>query len=556
MNNHQDEEYVSDLTDRVFLIKQELESGKIKIASHLIDGFMSSFEKIRLREDGKVDPSTVDARIRSMGAAVSHFIERAETKKRYSIIDLQKAYFDIIFMNFGDIYREMIKRNKEPYLIASFLSRNTEYVNHIDEVFDDFFKQIKEFWKVASDIGVIHLQDGHQLKANFSGDLFPAYAENAISIAGLYVDTIVLPCPVLRVGRLHRIADKAEFTRLLLKHVLTCMTYRDIALEDIEPSIALILPDRRDYAEDNYEHLMAACEPYLLTHAQYLYDRKFESRDDFKEFSSSLTDVESVLKELKRPDRLVFNTEWGGGARKQLSTLLAESDRITRNPLVDHAGMEVFASCVGRMPQAYSAIRNAQELGSTPYINAETSWLYYTWLIEYESVNFNLNNVELKNMHMVHALSSGIQDGFSWLGNVPTNKILEMRRNNLMDEVRHVLSNGVDDLINSSPDDYDKTTQCVIDNIDGAFLKHQRMIESAKKEKLKIYGFDVAPCVVNGVIAIAGAVTGNVALATASASFSIIGLPSIKDIKSKFKERQDRIDLYEKSVTGMLFSHK
>ncbi|MEI7000436.1 hypothetical protein ACOQJ6_33825, partial [Klebsiella pneumoniae] len=93
----------------------------------------------------------------------------------------------------------------------------------------ELYNQVIEFWQVTSDIGVIHLQDGSQFKANFSGDLFPAFDENAVSIAGLYVDTISLPCPILRVGRLYEKSDKAEFTRILLKHVLTCMTYKEVA---------------------------------------------------------------------------------------------------------------------------------------------------------------------------------------------------------------------------------------------------------------------------------------------------------------------------------------
>lgn len=556
MDSYQNEEYISDLTDRVFLIKQELEAGKIKIASHLIDGFVTSFEKVRLRDDGKVDPSTVDGRIRAMGSAINHFVEREKTKSNYSIIDLQKAYFDILFANFGDIFRIMIDSGDEPYKLASFFSKKTDYAQHIYDIFPEFFAQIKEFWSVASDIGVIHLQDGSQLKANFSGDLFPSYSENAVSTAGLYVDTISLPCPILRVGRLHATADKSEFTRLLLKHILTCMTYRDVALEEIEPAIVLILPDRRDFSENNIEHLMAACEPYVLAHAQYLYDRKFENIDDFREFSTTLVDVEQVLKNLKRPDRLIFDTEWGGDAKHQLTKLLSDQHRLSRKVVGDHAGMEVFFNSSGRMPQAYSAKRNAQELGSTPYINAETSWLYYTWLIEYESQRFDINDVELINMHIVHALANGMQDGFSWLGNVPTNKIIELRRNNLMEEIRGVLSSGVDSLIHSSAVDYSKTTQQVVDNIDRAFIEHQRVIAKAKAEKLRIYGLDVLPCVANGAIAIAGALTGNVALGTISATLGVFGLPSIADIKSKFKQRQERLDAYKGSVTGILFSHK
>ncbi len=50
--------------------------------------------------------------------------------------------------------------------------------------------------------------------------------------------------------------------------------------------------------------------------------------------------------------------------------------------------------------------------------------------------------------------------------------------------------------------------------------------------------------------------TGNYALSSISAGLGIYGMPTIKDIKSKFKTRQDKIDAYQKSVTGMLFSHK
>ena len=159
-------------------------------------------------------------------------------------------------------------------------------------------------------------------------------------------------------------------------------------------------------------------------------------------------------------------------------------------------------------------------------------------------------------MHMVHAISEGIQGGFSWLGKVPANKIIELRRNDLMDEVRSVLSRGVDKLINASSESYIETTQQVIDNVDRAFIEHQRFLNKAKREKLRIYGLDVAPCIVNGIIAVAGALTGNYALSSISAGLGIYGMPTIKDIKSKFKTRQEKIDAYQKSVTGILFSHK
>lgn len=55
------EEEVKDLTDRVFLLRQSIEEGKIHFASHLVGGFIESYEAIRLRSDGLVDQAVLMA---------------------------------------------------------------------------------------------------------------------------------------------------------------------------------------------------------------------------------------------------------------------------------------------------------------------------------------------------------------------------------------------------------------------------------------------------------------------------------------------------------------
>lgn len=555
MQNIHDEDYVNELTDRVFLIKRELEAGRLKVAAHLADALVESLNKIKLRPDGKVDPQTVDGRIRAMGAAVRHFVERIEIKEKFSIRDLQEAYFRILFDNFGEYFLPILKHGALPHQVAGFLCKQEECVNELDTLFDDFYKVILDFWSTSAEIGMIHLQDGQQLKANFSGDLFPAYSKNSVSIAGLYMDTIILPCPILRVGRLHKHASKSEFCRLFYKHVLTCMTYRDIALEEIEPHIVLILPDERDYTPEKTEDLLVRSEKYSLAHASYLFDRTFSDKEELQGFCKHLDSIDKAVLEIKRPERLVFDTEWEAGAKNQLTRLMSDKFRVSLPWFNNHPGMEIYSTCFSRMPQALSAKDNANQLGSTPFINAETSWLYYTWLLEYEASNYEVNAEKATDLHMVHALSKGYQEEFSWLGNVPVDKIIELRRKGLLHEVRNTLSCGVSELICSSPSGYDRTMQKVIDNIDGEFIKHQRFLDNARKERLRIFGLDVAPCIVSGVVSIAAAYTGNVALGTIGAGMGMWGFPNIKDIRTRFKERDERLNKYKNSSTGILFSH-
>lgn len=556
MDNTYDDDYINALTDRVFLIKSQLEAGKLHLAEHLVSGFKESFDKVRLTENGKVDPTTVDGRIRSMGVAVEHIFERQEIKKKFSIVDFQEAYFRILFDNFSQFYDGMVNARAEPYQFANFISQQDDFVDHLNEIFPDFLESVESFWETSYEIGEIHLQEGEQLKANFAGDLFPAYSENAVSCTGLYIDTNILPCPIVRVGGLYEFTDKKKFCFYLIKHVLTCMTYRDLALEDIQPPIVLILADRRDFVEGDTDVLMQRAMPFVLAHAQYLYGREFESEQHLYEFSSSFKDVDSVCRELKRPERLIFDTAWGPGGREQLERHLSSSEKL-HSPLLDgKPGLEVMFTCTGRMPQALAARNKSQELLSTPYISAETSWLYYTWLIEYESLNFKLDDDSLNHLHMINALSKGFQGEFAWLGNVPMNNILKIRRNGLMQDVRSILSNGVSELVNLAPSDFNRSSQQVIDNVDSAFNRHKRYLENAQKEKLRILGFEVAPYIVNGVFGVASALMNRPDFAAISFMAGTLGIPSLKDIKTSFRNRSEKLERYKKTATGLMFSKK
>ncbi len=64
------EEEIQDLTDRVFLLKEQLEAGKILFAEHLVAGFQRSLSAIQLRPDGLVAPETIDGRIRAATLAI------------------------------------------------------------------------------------------------------------------------------------------------------------------------------------------------------------------------------------------------------------------------------------------------------------------------------------------------------------------------------------------------------------------------------------------------------------------------------------------------------
>ena len=549
------EEQVQDLTDRVFLLRDQLEAGKIFFAPHLIDDFRRSAAAIRLRPDGLVDPNTVDGSIRAATLMLKAFKYRDDTKKAIPLPKIQEAYFAFLFQQFGQLYDEFKKANVAPSVIAHSASRDPKFVANLMAGLPDIARALEQFWEGVVDAGEFHLQDSQQLKSTFSGDIFPAYSENVVSTAGLYIDTIVLPCPITRtVGLQNRFPDK-EVARLVVKHVLTAMTYRDIAIADVNPPIVLILPNREDVAPSGMERLGDRIEPLAMKHAAHLFGRQFESMAHLHEFCSELRTVDKVVAELKSPDRLVFDTAWGAGAKPQLERAMHEGMPLPDGMDPDNAGDRVFSSCVSRMGQASGAQARAESYAGCPLIQAPTSWLYYTWLLEYEAIPSDVGGDQREALHIVHALTSQNEMNLEWLGNVPIDTVLEIRKQGLAEDVRAVLGQGVSDLLGTNPDNYFRTTDQVIANLDLAFAKHQQALQEAKTKKLKLYGIDVASCVVTGGIAVAAALTSNPALGAISGALGVAGLPNIKDIKSKYSQIAEDERRRKSSPTGLLFRH-
>ncbi|MBB6367399.1 hypothetical protein FHR56_002564 [Xanthomonas sacchari] len=552
---HYSEEEVKDLTDRVFLLRQKLEEGKVHIADHLIEGFRASYEAIRLRGDGLVDPATVDGRIRSSTLAIRYFQYRNEAKDAISTGDIQDAYFRMLYVQFGWMMDFMLKHGLNPHQASLAFVRDQTFVKQVKENLAELASGIREFWEGVGDSGAYHLQDGPQLKATFSGDLFPSHWENAVSTAGLYIDTIVLPCPILRIAPILGIYPDREVARFFAKHVLTAMSYRDVATANVEPPIVLILPHPDDIHRGKSGDLLVRATPAVLKHATYLFGREFSDLDHYQDFCSDLKTIQQVMGELKRPDRILFDTTWEQGAEAQLTRMMRDPQPALPGFDPHNAGHQVFGASVGRMPQALASKETARHFGGTPFISAPTSWDYYTWFLEYESIRSSGEMRDLKSTHVVRALVAEGKWSLSWLGKVPPETVLQIRKNGHAEELRHILSAGLDELIALRPDNYYRTSDRVVENLNRAFEEHQRQLLDARNKKLKLYGIDVASFLATGSIAVTAALTGSPELGAVSGILGIAGLPNLREIKSKFKEQADADLVRMKSPTGLLFRH-
>lgn len=550
--NDNDPEEIEDLTYRVKLLREELEKGNIKFAPHLVEGFKSSCDKIRFDTNGRVIPSSVDSRIRAMTLGLSHFKYRSNVKDQISLHQIQESYFKFLEVNFGEFHRATLEKKSDPNQAAHYFSHREDFVKHFTASLPDLMKYIHEFWESLGDAVSIHLEDEMNLKAAFGGDLFPSYTKNISSTCSLYIDTIILPCPLMRCANLINVWTPQETTYFILKHCINALNYKELALATDFPIVA-ILPDYSVFKEHHQDYLKRISEIDTLKHLKALFGRDFESLEDAFDFSNQIKTPEELLKYIKNQELLLFDTEWGGSKIEQINRYLHEQKSINEKLGGNNLGKIIVSTSFGRMSQANDLLMRSRDLRATPLIDAETSWRYFNWKLGYDSQEIDDDVRGKINLHTVRALQSGASKELTWLGNISPQDIIKIRKLDESGEIRQILSGGISELIKLNPTNFFRTSDQVIDNINEALGKHQAKLKELRDKKMKFYGVDVASCLVVGGISIAASFI-NPALAALVAGVGWLGVaPSPKEVKKDFENLQKEKKKIKESATGLFF---
>lgn len=540
-----------ELRRRLELLKKYLDEDKIKLAPHLAEQFKQSLSSVRYGSDGKIDLDTVDGRVRSLALAVHVGNQREETKNIASLADIQRSYFEYIAQQFDWLWDLMISRDENPNSYSWVLSQDAEFVKETDPQIDKFLEYIFEFWDGVHDIVETHVEDMHCLKGVFGGDLFPSADRNVATNAGLYLDTIVLQCPFLQSRALFSAWSPQERCRYLVKHSLNLLNYKELALSEVDPPIVVVLPFKWSTDINEGKFLTDISEPHALSHLGYIFSRSFESFEDANEFLQHFETAESLLNEAKNPDRILFDTDWN-------EPLVEQFDRAMKGPASIlgevTAGTLISSQAMGRMMQANSVSITSQWLGGTPLIDAETSWRYFQWMMEYSS---KMRDDDNRHLHVARALQSLAGLEMQWLGAIPHDALIEMRKVGATDEIRAMLSNGVAEVAEANEGSFFRTTDRVWDNIQDAFRKHQEVVREVKSKQLKFFGYDIGTWVVSGAIEITAAVSGMPLFGGAAFALGqVTDPPKLKDIPSEARAHLKAGKDVKSNPMGLFFKHK
>lgn len=545
------QQYEVRLQRRLKILKEQFDAGKIRIAKGL--QVVDSLKRVRYAPDGSVDLETVDGLVRSMALAVEVMHDREEMKKSASLAEIQTTYFEFLEKNFGHFYRVMVDRGLTPHDAGVALSRTPATVSELTSNLEDFLSTVEEFWSSAGPIAIAHVEDMHDsLKGVFGGDLFPSGSENIASKCGLYMDTIILPDPYLRSKHIFERSSDKRKAYFLIKHALNLLQYKDLACADVTPPIVAVLPDTSVIEEGEREYFYRLGQDDALIHASRVFGRTFESFDDLLEFCGQLDTIERAAAEIKDHDRVLFDTEWQGTVSEQL-------ERVTHDPSYEgllgtnSPGLIVASQALGRMSTSNELLVKARRLRGTPIIDAPTSWQYFVWKLEYDAGH--TEEIEgLRDLHVVQGLQTLAANEMQWLGRIPPEALLEVRKSGALGEVRAILTKGVEELATANPTNFHRTSDLVFDNIHAAFADHRKNIDALVAKRWKFAGSDIGSWLVVGSLAVTAAATGAPVWGLAAlAADQLLRAPKLRDIPQSIRELATETAKVKRSPVGMLF---
>ncbi len=543
--------YEEELRRRLKILQEKFKEGKIRIVKG--SGVEKSLLAVRTGSDGEVDLETVDAFVRATASAVTVVHDREELKKKASLNEIQSTYFKFIEQHFGRTYKIMVERNLTPHDVGSAATQNPTAVEEVTENLEEFLELIDRFWSGAGEIARTHVEDMRgNIKGIFGGDLFPLNNENIASKCGIYTDTIVLPDPFLRSRLIFKHYSKEDKAYYFIKHAMNILQYKLLACAAVDVPIVVILPDYSFLDSDEQEFYAKLGREDALVHSARLFGRDFESVDELLEFCRSLDTVEKAIAEIETPDRVLFDTEWGKDPATQIQKALDDKHSI---PFEDVSPGDVLAlESLGRMGVSNELLLKARRLNGTPIIDAPTSWQYLVWKMEYDAERAE-QKTNLKDLHIVKGLQDLAGSDMQWIGNIPIEALVEVRQQGAMDEIRNVLGNGVNELINSNPDNFYRSRDQIFDNISEAFRQHQRNIDNLRDKRWKFAGHDIGSWLVMGSLEVTAAAIGMPVWGLAGfAADQLLDAPKLKDIPKSFRDLADESNRIQKSPVGMLFN--
>jgi len=383
---------------------------------------------------------------------------------------IYEHYFDIIDSYFGSI-KNYLEDDKYSHIDLGMNIANYPLISDLMlDAIDDLGTEIMQFWSENSKTVLSLVKKQDSLKCVYSGDITPVILEDFVKKSLLYIDTVIIPDPILNLTILQsQIAlDKKYYLSKLVRHVFNVWKLKDLALADIEKNALVILPINFNVVnEDDKNKLLSDAYERFTNYANDVFGQKFDNESDSLIFLGKYNDAKKLYSGIKQFDLLpnIF---------KNFDTF----EEFLMDFIDEKRHFQLETKTVGWNFGKYllsQFIRVQEHKFFCEIVSGEPIYDY--------DLPYFFFNYEMGGLDMDASIANALQkEKFNWITNVPLPALKVLREENRLEYMRSALRKGVTDLKARNDKDLLTTSEQLEKNFSEAFRKQEEEISSLEKE--------------------------------------------------------------------------
>ena len=463
---------------------------------------------------------------------------------------IQSSYLEMAEEYFGSLYRTSPTKN--PADAADHYARMSLAGSVMLESLRSLPHDIVEFWRsneesLKSEIGRLK-----GLKANYGGDISPSDGPSLVSRTGLYADTILIPDPILRCSSFVVTDTLYPPYSLfyLLKHAFSILNMRDLLLADVNPPIAAIYPSEIMLRRDNISVYAKYAAQDAMEYFSELFQQDFKNAEEVDTFLRNRNNISALADAVKDHSLLIPDIRQGSDVADGLRKFEEKHKSLGFRPIIDeNIGNLIKLYTYGRLIWLGVHFSDCGSFRSEPLFDAPNSWHMYLWKARNESMKITSDYSRRPDVNtmVVNAMQL---DNLKWLGRVPLDKLVLLRQNGELSELRELLRREILEIKSATEDELPEIAKQVEYNMTEAFKRHSQDIRQTESRCKSQYKID------SGLIVV-GAISAAASLVSPLACFlGLIGGAGIVDLYRAYRERKKELDSLKMRPVGILFDVK
>lgn len=369
----------------------------------------------------------------------------------------------------------------------------------------------------------------------------------------LYSDTIIVDDYISDTVVNWKLRGSGDLTTLLgiTRYAIHCLNIEDLFLSDLQPPMCTLAPPPVLSLEK--KNLLNAAkrsiEKSSVSFASEMFGQTFPSEEKFAMFLQKIENYSDFVSKMQKPEILV---ESNG------TPLSEESFQAHKRYFQMKYGVYSFAEALlftlkSRFDATIPILMSDGRFTTNFVTDFRGAWHTLLWLMK------NNNEIILKHSNERKSISKDMlilnalqQERLRWLGNIPLNKIRQLRERGELQDLRDLIGKNVKNIENVSDEDFVAVVRQVKYNLEEAFKQHNSDVKNLNEKYRRKYKIDVASLIVSGSLGIVSSLYPPLALATSVAS-GIVGSGSIIATVKDFIEKREKFKDLQKKPVAILF---